>query len=244
MGEPTQDDLNKYLNSLRPKLTSYITIDLLKDGIRKINGINANGDKEVTHQEIIDFLAPKVAAHFNTSSPNILENITERIKKDKAEQDCNAVAMYFHLDTAPELIANKENYLALLSNEAMSNPTLTSRIAGLVKSPDQKEELTIRFADVALYNTIGNFSIPPNRQQETAELLKAKVMEIGKEAVRDIERLLEANPKIKRALKELPDTSRLSVNADYTCQALFPTTGNEDVKTNATRDAKQTMSKR
>ncbi len=244
MGEPTQDDLNNYLNSLRPKLTSHITIDLLKDGIRKINGINANGDKEVTNQEIIDFLAPKVAAHFNTSSPNILENISERIKKDKAEQDCNAVAMYFNLDTAPELIAKKENYLASLSNEAMYNPVLTSRIAGAVKSPDKKEELTIRFANAALYETIDNFSIPPNRQQETVDLLTPKFMAIGKEAVRDIERLLEANPKIKRALQELPDTSRLSVNADYTCQALFPTAGTKDVKPNAPRDAKQTMSKR
>lgn len=244
MAEPTQDELNDFLNSLRPTLAAAININALKDGIKKIKEINADGNKEISHKEVINYLAPKVAAHFNTSSRNILENIDNRIKRDQAGEDCNTLAMYSHLDTAPESVIKKENALASLSNDALSNPTLANLIAGIVKTPDKKRELTYKFANYALQDTIENFSIPPEHQQKTADLIEPKVMEISKAAVQDIERLLEANPKIKRALQQLPNTSRLSVNADYTCQALFPEAGANNTKQQATQDAKQTMSKR
>lgn len=203
--EDDKNDLSAFLKSVKDSLISPITPELLRDGIERIKKANTDSNQEISHKEIVDYLAGNI----NTSILNM----------PKVEKDCNMVALHTHLPK-PETILAKENALVSLSDQSTVSIGVIKEIAGLVKTPAKKQELTDKFAGIASYMTENNLAVPPDYRKETLEFISPEIREISKAAVRNVENILKAHPDIKRDLQNLPDTTAIHITANHVCQAL------------------------
>lgn len=214
-------ELDYALKRVQNELVYSVNPDSIRDGIKTINNINTDGNKnKISRDEVVNYLA-----HFFHDKPPGLIPITnsrDDIKIEAAQEICTAVGMYSHL-SKPDDILDKEATLVPLGDIAMQGIRNTRNAAILAKAPEARELLSDTFAKkaFAIFNSKYKNSIPSDSQEEALKYVSVRTRKIGMETVQSIEDSLK-DQDIKRGLLKLPNLSEFNITADHICQALTP----------------------